>query len=127
MAIDIGASDDRALLASLPEPVPVSALSGHDPSRDGWPDVMMTDHGEFRTRKRAGLPKKAANKLAEQALVSGTDRRDISGRLRRYLDALLHRGDADNIRVFRDYVFIFRGRVLITMWMLHPKYRGIVK
>lgn len=33
----------QALLASLPEPVPVSALAGDDPSRDGWTLVGVAD------------------------------------------------------------------------------------
>ena len=87
--------------------------------------MIITRHGDFRTRKRVGVNRSAVKRLARKALADGITRYDAKGGLRRYLDALYHyNGQADNIRVYAEKVWIFSGNILITVLDLPQKYKN---
>ena len=88
--------------------------------------MKVTDHGEFRTRKRMGVPKKAVDRLADRALKEGVGRCEFSGSLRRYLDGMYHYHNegANNIKVYAEKVWIFSGDVLITVLDLPQRYKN---
>lgn len=87
--------------------------------------MIITRHGDKRTRKRVGVNRSAVERLARKALADGTTRYDAKGGLRRYLDALYHyNGQADNIRVYAEKVWIFSGNILITVLDLPQKYKN---
>lgn len=86
--------------------------------------VEITRHAVKRVRQRLGVPKKTAEKLAEQAWEDGKRVGEFSGRMRRYLDwVVLHREEARKatLRVHNKYLFVFRDGCLITAWLL-PAY-----
>ena len=95
--------------------------------------MIITRHGDFRTRKRVGVNRSAVKKLARKALVNGISRHDTHGSLRRYLDYLYHYNDsAVNMRIWAEKIWIFtENNILITVLDLPQRYknraRGIAK
>ena len=77
----------------------------------------VTRHAEHRTRERVGIPKKAVRRAAAKAITKGIKRTETDGGLRRYLDWLYWRGngEANNIVVYGDKVYLFRNDTLITV------------
>lgn len=87
--------------------------------------MIVTRHGDLRARKRVGVNRSAVEKLARKALANGITRYDAKGGLRRYLDALYHyNGQADNIRVYSEKVWVFSGNTLITVLDLPQRYKN---
>lgn len=83
--------------------------------------VELTRHAVKRIRQRLGLPKKAVEKLANEAWANGHNQGEYSGAMRRYLDwVILHREEAHKatLRVHDRYLFVFRDDTLITAWLL---------
>ena len=80
-------------------------------------ECAVTRHAEHRTRQRVGRPKKAVRRAAAKAMTSGIRRTDTEGGLRRYLDWLYWRGNGEavNIVVYGDKVYLFGGDTLITV------------
>lgn len=77
----------------------------------------VTRHAEHRTRERVGIPKKAVRRAAAKAITKGIKRTETDGGLRRYLDWLYWRGngEANNIVVYGDKVYLFGNDTLITV------------
>jgi hypothetical protein len=88
--------------------------------------ATVTRHAERRVRERLGLPKRTVQKLADRALSEGSPYTDFSGAFRHYLNGvLMEGGNAENLRVFNQYLFLFAGERLITVWVLPHRFRGI--
>ena len=86
-------------------------------------EPRITKHGYKRVRERLGIPKNAVQKNAENAMKYGVQRTDVSGPLRRYLDAIYYDyGTANNLRVYHRHVYIFCGEVLVTVLKVPYKY-----
>ena len=85
----------------------------------------MTHHADKRIRQRVGVPRSAVRRLAIKARNDGTERRDTSGSLRRYLDRVYHYNEAANrIMVWSEKVWIFSDNALITVLNLPLRYRN---
>ena len=85
--------------------------------------AVLTNHGEWRLRKRVGIPKSAADKVADKALEHGIGRGDCNGPLRRYLEGIYFAyGSGNNVRIYNRKVYVFEGPVLITVFNLPKKY-----
>ena len=95
--------------------------------------MIVTRHGDKRTRKRVGVNRSAVERTARKALMNGVARHETKGGLRRYLDALYHYNmSAENMRVWGEKVWLFTDKnILITVLDLPRKYKnranGIVK
>lgn len=86
-------------------------------------DVRVSKHSIERTKDRVGLSKKISQKNAEKALEHGLTHKELSGSIKRYVDRLyLSHGVGNNIRIYNRYVYIFQGKVLITILNLPTKY-----
>jgi hypothetical protein len=86
--------------------------------------VHITVHARDRARERFSMEEQSLARLAERAWYMGISLRQSKGRLRRYFDTLWESyGKADNIRLYGQYVFIFSGQVLLTLWHLPVEYR----
>lgn len=84
----------------------------------------LTHHACSRGRERFSLSKHSLARLAERALQSGIQRQQTRGSLRSYLDTLWTQYyRADNMRVYGEYLFLFSGTILITVWHLPAIYR----
>lgn len=87
--------------------------------------MRVTNHAEDRLRERAGFNRKAAARMAQRALSRGLKHRDAVGRLRSYLDGLfLAHGTANNMRVYGEFVYLFKADTLITVLSLPRELRA---
>ena len=86
-------------------------------------DVVMTNHSIKRTKERVGLSKKIADKNAQKALEYGITHSECKAGLRRYLDKLyLSNNNANNVRIYHRFVYMFRDNRLITILPLPHKF-----
>lgn len=70
--------------------------------------VNVTRHGEKRIRKRLGLKKKSADRIAEKVLERGVTHAEAKGSLGNYMDSLfLSHGTANNMRIYNRAVYVF--------------------
>jgi len=81
-------------------------------------NVMRTTvHGKKRIRKRIGIKKKAVDRMRDAAFSKGVTHAQAKGRLSRYFDKLfLEHETCNNIRMYANYVWIFAGETLITVY-----------
>ncbi len=90
--------------------------------------VNVTRHAEKRAKSRIGLNKKSAYKNAEKAFKYGIRHSETSGRLNRYISSLFFNNtNANNIRIYGEFVYIFCGETLVTVMDLPQMYKGTVK
>lgn len=90
--------------------------------------MVVTKHATKRVRQRNGLSKKSVVSDAQRALEKGIQHKDTSGSLNRYITQLYFKDNtADNIRIYNNSVYIFKGKKLITVFPLPQKYRNTVK
>ena len=87
--------------------------------------MYVTKHGNKRSRERIGIPKKAVDRNAKNALENGLTHGQTRGGLKRYLDFLYFHGngEANNMRVYGDHVYLFHDEILITVLNVPPEYR----
>ena len=79
-------------------------------------------------KERAGLSEDAANRTAVKALDLGMRHEDASGRLRKYFDWLfLKEKQANNVRIYGQFVYLFRNEKLITVVPLPCEHKKSVK
>lgn len=89
--------------------------------------ITVTMHGKRRIHERCGVGSKAANRLAGIAFDKGINPSETVGQLNGYLNSLyLYNGQANNIRLYGDKIYIFCNDVLVTVFDTPRKYRNIV-
>ena len=89
--------------------------------------MIVTKHATDRARERMGIPRKSTDRIATRAFDTGVHREDTAGSLRRYLDKVYFKhGDADNIRVFAYFVYVFSGTALLTVFPLPQQYKSTI-
>ena len=88
-------------------------------------ELYVTKHGGKRSRERLGIPKKAVDRNAMIALEKGLKHGETCGGLKRYLDWLYLKGsgEANNMRVYGDHVYLFHDEILITVLNVPPEHR----
>lgn len=87
--------------------------------------LIVTDHGEERIRKRCGVKRKAAERLAKIAFEKGITLEETTGELRSFLRAQQrYNGQANNIRVYGDKVYIFCNEYLVTVLNIPKEYQN---
>ena len=87
-------------------------------------EIVMTSHGVKRSKERVGLPKRALERNAEKAFENGLKHSELSGSIKRYVDALYLRYEkAGNIRIYCGKVYIFCGTKLVTVLDLPAKFK----
>lgn len=88
--------------------------------------VVMTVHSIQRTKERTGLSKKIAEKNAEKALENGLSHSDCKAGLKRYMDRRYFSNEnANNLRVYHRYVYVFQANKLITVLPLPRRFWGL--
>lgn len=67
--------------------------------------------------------------MAVKAKNQGIERKDTTGSLRRYLDALYHHNDDvfSTIYIYAEKVWVFRDSALVTVLNLPTKYKAVAK
>ena len=70
--------------------------------------MEIRKHSQKRIKERVGIPKKAAERNAANALEKGLKREECTGRLRRYFDFLfLSHRKGGKARIYNNHVYIF--------------------
>ena len=79
--------------------------------------MNVTRHATKRTKDRVGLSKKIAGKNAEKAFNYGLKHSETKGNLNKYITKLYFskNNNANNIRVYHEYIYIFNDETLITI------------
>ncbi len=82
-------------------------------------EIIITDHAYKRAKERLSLTSNAFKKLATKAYHQGISKSDCSGNLAKYVYKLWRSYQvANNIRIFGEYVFLFTGNILITVYQI---------
>lgn len=90
--------------------------------------MIVTKHAIKRVKERTGLKKKLAEKLLIKALDKGLKQEEVKGRLRKYVDWLYFQHEnADNIRIYNDFVFICNKYAFITIFPIPREYRDLAR
>lgn len=81
--------------------------------------AIITHHAHERAGERLGLNAKAIRRTAVKALEKGLAHCETGGSLKRYCDKLFltHR-KATNMRIYGEHIWLFTGRVLLTVLLL---------
>lgn len=85
--------------------------------------MALSRHGELRARKRLGIPKHTAEKLAVEAWDHGHHIKVFTGFFKKYLNnhARFYRSV---VRVHKGNIFFFDHEgVLITCWAIPQQYK----
>lgn len=81
--------------------------------------IEITNHAYDRAKERLSLNKKTFLKLAESAYLKGIKHSDTKGSLCKYITKIwFSYKSADNVRIYGQNVFLFRGNLLITVYQL---------
>ena len=89
--------------------------------------IIINEHAYERAKKRMGLSKKAAKRLAEKAYSFGIKHKDTHGQLQRYFDKIfLSHKTSTETRVYGEFVYIFNENTLITILNLDNKLKKII-
>ena len=90
--------------------------------------AKATHHAAQRARERIGIPRKALKANMKNALRHGLGFDKLRGPVRSYVASLYHRHyTANNIRIYKNYVYVFDRQILITVFPLPEKHRASVK
>jgi len=81
--------------------------------------AILTNHGAKRLHERAKVKKKDLKATAQEALVFGLTHGETKGNLYKYITKLyFEHGNANNIRIYKHYVYLFDRGCLITVFAL---------
>lgn len=84
--------------------------------------MHITNHAKKRY-SRTGLPKRTIDNVVELAYTQGVRKRDCHGKLRRYVDSLTMDRDHTRVRLYNNFVWIFCGDVLVTVYPIPAEYQ----
>ena len=86
--------------------------------------MYITNHARDRLKERCGLPKKALDRNARNALDKGISHSECVGSLKKYLDYLyLSHKNGNNIKIYNNHVYIFFVDRLVTVLTLPNTYK----
>ena len=91
--------------------------------------MNKTKHSEKRVRGRMGINKKSINKLMGDAMKRGVAHGMAKGRLHKYFTYLYFKNKtASNIRMYANYVWIFGGTTLFTVFPVPKEHaKSVIK
>lgn len=84
--------------------------------------AILTKHAQNRLKQRMGVHKSSAKHIADMALQNGVSHEDTSRALKKYISNLyLSKRNANNIKVYKGFAFLFAGNKLLTVIKLPEK------
>lgn len=88
--------------------------------------MKITNHARLRGAERLNLPLEPFKRLAGIAMERGLSHAETTGKLNRYVTSLYMNGhNANNIRIYGDFVYLFKGGTLITVLALPNNMKAI--
>lgn len=89
--------------------------------------IVITEHAYSR-RKRLGLSKKALERLSKKAYTNGISSKDTDNvKLKKYLYKTYCSAMSNNIKIYGEFVYIFRGNTLVTVYEIDQKIKKYLK
>jgi len=86
---------------------------------------VVTKHAETRIRKRVGLPRCRVQDHAELVWDKGVRHKDTNGSLNKFITKkFLVNTNANNIKVYGTFIYIFAGKTLATVLDAPPGLRN---
>ncbi len=93
--------------------------------------IRITDHASRRSKERVGIKSKPLLKMARQAFDNGLTLEDTAGRLKKFLQNLMlpndNRVSVNNIKIYNELIWLFKGEILITIIHLPVEFKRTVK
>lgn len=78
--------------------------------------MNISNHARQRMKERCGFNRKAQDRMAEKAFYEGITHKQTKGRLHKWVTSLFFKNcNANNIRLYGDNAYIFRGETLVTV------------
>lgn len=78
--------------------------------------MNISNHARQRMKERCGFNRKEQDRMAEKAFYQGITHKQTKGRLHKWVTSLFFKNcNANNIRLFGDFAFIFAGKTLVTV------------
>jgi hypothetical protein len=90
--------------------------------------AIVTTHAKKRIKRRLGFNKRIIQSISDEALLHGISHSETRGRLNRYITKIYFRNKAaNNIKIYKEKIFIFTDNRLITILSLPNQFKGQVK
>ncbi len=78
--------------------------------------MTISNHARQRMKERCGFNRKTQDRMARKAFDEGVTHKQTKGRLNKWVTSLFFKNyNANNIRLFGDYAYIFAGETLVTV------------
>lgn len=97
-------------------------------------EIVFSNHGVYRARKRLGLSKKAIKRLPEHLKTRGLQLDDTSGELRGWMEekitysSALHHADAHyTAYIYNNRIFILADCVVVTVLEVPSTFHSSIK
>lgn len=88
-------------------------------------EVEVTIHAKERMKERCGLGKKSAERLARIAHEKGLRHAQMTGDLKRWASGIyLSYHNANDMRLYGDYLFLFKRGRLLTVFRIPNKLKA---
>jgi hypothetical protein len=89
--------------------------------------ISITSRGRTRMKQRGKFKSKSIDRLAGIVFEKGLTHAETSGQLNGYLTTLYDfNGQANNIRLYGDHIYIFCNEVLVTVYDTPKRFMPIV-
>ena len=88
--------------------------------------IEITEHAYDRAIERYSLNRKSFTRLAQKAFEKGKKQSDLKGKFKRYVNYLAKEYKSTPI-VFGEFLFFFKGEVLITTYQTPPEFKKYLK
>ena len=90
-------------------------------------NLRITKHAYGRAKERFRWKKSSLERMAKEALDRGVSYKTISGGLHRFLTKLYKSEEnCNNILVYGEVVFFFKGTTLITLYHLPNRFKKYI-
>ena len=90
--------------------------------------IQVSMHAEKRMIERLGINKRAVQRLAEKAYKDGIRHKDAVGRLKKWMTYRFSQNrNANNMRVYGEFLYVFCGNILVTVYIVPNELRKLVQ
>ena len=90
--------------------------------------IQVSMHAEKRMIERLGVNKRAVQRLAEKAYKDGIRHKDAVGRLKKWMTYRFSQNrNANNMRVYGEFLYVFCGNILVTVYIVPNELRKLVQ
>lgn len=78
--------------------------------------MKISNHARQRMKERCGFNRKSQERMVEKAFNEGITHKQTKGKMNRWVTSLFFKNcNANNIRLFGDFAYVFCGETLVTV------------